>query len=100
MDIHDAFDTISVGAQRQLDKQESLLTGLDADLQIVARVPVHKEFVSPNLRRAMEAGERGRTLGDYISPDKMKQVTETCQRTHGTSLRSVRPWNWLTVFTS
>lgn len=30
----------------------------------------------------MEAGERGRTLGDYVSAVKMKQVAETCARTH------------------
>lgn len=83
LDIQDAFDTISAGAQGELSKQETLLRGLDSDLEIVSRIPVHKEFVSPALRRAMEMGERTRTLGDYVSPQKMKQVADTCQRTHG-----------------
>lgn len=83
LDIQDAFDTISDSAQKELNKQESLLRGLDSDLEIVSRVTVHKEFLSPNLRRAQDMGERGRTLGDYVSQVKMKQVADTCQRTHG-----------------
>ncbi|GJE85510.1 ATG11 domain-containing protein [Phanerochaete sordida] len=82
LDIQEAFDTISAAANSELDKQASLLRGLDADLEIVGRVTVHKEFLSANLRRAMELGERARTLGDYVSQVKMKQVAETCQRTH------------------
>ena len=39
-------------------------------------------------RKAVEAGERARTLGDYVSNVKMKQVAETCARTHG-DLRSM-----------
>ncbi len=30
----------------------------------------------------MEAGDKARTLGDYVSNAKMKQVAETCARTH------------------
>lgn len=85
LDIQDAFDTISSGAQTELDKQESLLKGYESDLAIVSRVTVHKEFVSPNVRKAIEMGEKGRTLGDYVSQVKMKQVAETCQKSHGMS---------------
>lgn len=83
LDIQDAFDTISAGAQKELDKQQDLLRGLESDLEIVSRVTVHKEFLSPNLRRALEMGEKARTLGDYVSHVKMRQVADTCQRTHG-----------------
>ncbi|EKM58045.1 uncharacterized protein PHACADRAFT_139619 [Phanerochaete carnosa HHB-10118-sp] len=82
LDIQDAFDTILSGAQKELEKQEALLRGLDSDLEVVSRVTVHKEFLSANLRRAMEMGEKARTLGDYVSQVKMRQVAETCQRTH------------------
>ncbi|PSR70585.1 hypothetical protein PHLCEN_2v13523 [Hermanssonia centrifuga] len=80
--IQDAFEAIALGAQRELDKQESLLLGVDADLQIVSRVAIHKEFVSPAVRKAMELGERGRTLGDYVSHVKMRQVADACAKTH------------------
>ncbi|KAI0767884.1 hypothetical protein BC629DRAFT_1596149 [Irpex lacteus] len=80
--IQEAFEAITASAERELQKQESLLNGLDADLEIVQRVTIHKEFVSPAVRKAMELGERGRTLGDYVSQVKMRQVADTCRRTH------------------
>lgn len=88
--LQDTFDTISSGAQRELDKQDVLLRGVESDLQIVSRIPVHKEFVSANLRRAMELGEKGRTLGDYVSQQKMRQVAEACRKTHGMHQRTSR----------
>ncbi|EPQ52115.1 hypothetical protein GLOTRDRAFT_80285, partial [Gloeophyllum trabeum ATCC 11539] len=49
---------------------------------MVSRVQVHVEFLSPGVRRAIESGERRRTLGDYVASKKMQQVAETCRRTH------------------
>lgn len=72
-----------MGARRELDKQAVLLAGLEADLDIISRIKIHVEFMSPAVRRAIEAGEKPRTLGDYVSNVKMKQVAETCARTHG-----------------
>ncbi|KAH9930184.1 hypothetical protein B0H21DRAFT_826142 [Amylocystis lapponica] len=80
--IADVFDGISASATRELEKQASLLAGLDADLDIVARVTIHREFMSPAVRKAMEVGERGRTLGDYVSKVKMRQVADSCVKTH------------------
>ena len=85
--IMDVFDGISETARKDLEKQETLLAGVDADLEIISRVKIHAEFMSPATRKAVEAGERARTLGDYVSNVKMKQVAETCARTHG-DLRS------------
>ena len=87
LDLHilatsEGFEALSSVAQRELDRQAKLLAGLDADLEIVARVQVHKEFLSVSMRKAMEAGERGRTLGDYVSKVKMKQVADSCMHTH------------------
>ncbi|OCH89638.1 hypothetical protein OBBRIDRAFT_794051 [Obba rivulosa] len=87
LDLHvlalaDVFEGLSGATTRELARQEGLLSGLPADLQLAARVPVHREFVSPAVRRAMDAGERGRTLGDYVSREKMMQVVENCRRTH------------------
>ena len=52
-------------------------------MDIISRVKIHMEFMSPGLRKAIEAGEKPRTLGDYVSNVKMMQVAETCSRTHG-----------------
>ena len=81
MDLHilatsEGFEALSMIAQRELDRQEKLLAGLNADLEIVIRVKVHKEFLSAS------AGERGRTLGDYVSKVKMEQVARNCINTH------------------
>ncbi|KAI0763422.1 hypothetical protein BD413DRAFT_606619 [Trametes elegans] len=81
LDLHilatsEGFEALSTVAQRELDRQEKLLAGLNADLEIVSRVKVHKEFLSAS------AGERGRTLGDYVSKVKMEQVARNCMNTH------------------
>lgn len=90
LSIQEAFEVVTTSASRELEKQESLLAGLDADLDIVQRVTIHKEFTSPSTRKALELGERGRTLGDYVSQVKMRQVAETCRRTHSAcSTRSI-----------
>lgn len=81
--IVDAFEGIAASSRRELAKQASLLAGLEADLDIISRVRIHTEFMSPAVRQAIEAGEKPRTLGDYVSNVKMKQVAETCARTHG-----------------
>jgi autophagy-related protein 11 len=82
LDIEETFEAVTSDAKRELEKQESLLSGLNADLEIVQRVTIHREFVSPTTRKAMDLGDRGRTLGDYVHSAKMLQVAETCGRTH------------------
>ncbi|KZT23676.1 hypothetical protein NEOLEDRAFT_1136168 [Neolentinus lepideus HHB14362 ss-1] len=81
--LAEAFDSIAVGARKELDKQASLLSGLDADLEMIGRVKIHVEFLSPAVRKAIESGDSGRTLGTYVSNIKMRQVADTCRRTHG-----------------
>ncbi|KAI0049190.1 hypothetical protein FA95DRAFT_921642 [Auriscalpium vulgare] len=84
--ITDVFDGVAAGAQRELDKQATLLAGIDADLAMIARIHIHRDFVSPSVRQAMDSGERGRTLGDYVSNAKMGDVQATMKRlTDGTS---------------
>ncbi|KAF8068787.1 putative peripheral membrane protein [Lyophyllum atratum] len=80
--IVDTFEGIAAGSRRELDKQAVLLSGLEADLDLISRVRIHSEFLSPTVRKSIEAGEKSRTLGDYVSNVKMKQVAETCARTH------------------
>lgn len=81
--IADVFEGIAGSARAELEKQAGLLAGLEADLEIISRVKIHVEFMSPAVRKAVEAGEKARTLGDYVSNVKMKQVADTCARTHG-----------------
>jgi autophagy-related protein 11 len=81
--IFDTFDSIAVNAKRELAKQTSLLEGLNSDLEMIKRVRIHADFMSAAVRRAIEAGERHRTLGDYVSNDKMRTVAAGCARTHG-----------------
>lgn len=83
LQISDAFDEFGTGATRELEKQAVLLQGVDADLDVISRVRIHPEFMSTAVQRAIRAGEKGRTLGDYVSNVKMRQVAETCAKTHG-----------------
>lgn len=81
--ISETFDGLAANGRRDLEKQASLLDGLDADLELITRVSVHVEFCSAAVRMAVEGGERHRVLADYVSRPKMKQVADTCAKTHG-----------------
>ena len=83
--ISETFEGIAVNARKELEKQTSLLVGLDSDLELISRVGVHVEFCSAAVRMAIEAGDPHRVLGDYVSKQKMKQVADACVRTHGSS---------------
>ena len=83
LNVADVFDGVAAGARRELDKQASLLTSVDADLEMASRVHVHREFMSTAMQRAIDSGGRARTLGDYVSNEKMHQVADACRRTHG-----------------
>jgi autophagy-related protein 11 len=93
LQLADAFEELGLGARREMGRQAALLAGVDADLELVGRVYIHPEFMSMAVRRAMEAGERARTLGDYVSNAKMRQVADTCARTYGGS-HDVCPAHW------
>ena len=81
--ISETFESIGLNARKQLEKQSSLLAGLDSDLELISRVGVHVEFCSAAVRMAIEAGDPHRVLGDYVSKQKMKQVADACVKTHG-----------------
>jgi autophagy-related protein 11 len=83
LSLGDAFEELGLAARREAGRQATLLAGVDADLALVSRVAVHPAFLSPVVRAALAAGERPRTLGDYVSSAKMRQVADTCARTHG-----------------
>lgn len=80
--ISDVYDAFAASARQELEKQAMLLEGLELDLVIVSKVRIHSDFLSANVRRAVEAGEKARTLGDYVSNVKMRQVAEGCAKVH------------------
>ncbi|KAJ8518823.1 hypothetical protein ONZ45_g4127 [Pleurotus djamor] len=82
LNILDAFESVSLGARKELEKQAALVAGVDADLEIIGRVQVHSDFLSENMRGAIQSGGKPRTLGDYVMYTKMKQVSGSCARTH------------------
>ncbi|KAJ6497909.1 hypothetical protein C8R45DRAFT_1130512 [Mycena sanguinolenta] len=86
LDMHvfavvDTFESVATSSRRELEKQASLLAGLEADLDIISKVRIHTEFVSPAVRKAIESGEKPRTLGDYVSNAKMKQQADSVRST-------------------
>ena len=83
LNVADVFDGVAAGAQRELEKQATLIASVDADLEMASRVQIHREFMSSTVQRAMDAGSRARNLGDYVSAEKMRHVADTCRRTHG-----------------
>jgi autophagy-related protein 11 len=83
LNVADVFDGVAVGAHRELERQATLISSVGTDLEMASRIQVHREFMSATMQRAMDAGNRGRTLGDYVSNEKMLQVADSCRRTHG-----------------
>ena len=81
--ISETFDGIATNAQGELQKQEALLNGVDADLELISKVAVNVEFCSEAVRLAIEAGDPQRVLGDYVSKQKMQTVKDSCAKTHG-----------------
>ena len=81
--IANTFEGVAALSRRELEQQAVFLAGVEADLDLISQVKIHPDFMSSAVRKSVEAGEKSRTLGDYVSNAKMKQVAETCARTHG-----------------
>lgn len=81
--LEQAFEPFAHHAQSTFEAQSQLLTSLETDLEAMAAVKVHPAFLSAALRRSIENGGTARTLGDYVSNDKMRQVAEGCSRISG-----------------
>ncbi|KAG8960562.1 oligomeric, coiled-coil, peripheral membrane protein [Tulasnella sp. 419] len=90
LSLRDAFESFETIANRELEKQNEILTGHALDMDIISRVKVHTEFLSANVRRAVEAGGKERHLGDYVSHHKMQMVAESCAKLHDDLLTRFR----------
>ncbi|EIW78562.1 hypothetical protein CONPUDRAFT_138782 [Coniophora puteana RWD-64-598 SS2] len=80
--LADVFDALAGPVREELARQARLLAGVTGDLELVKRVRVHAEFMSVTTRKAIEDGGEVRTLGHYVSEQKMQQVAAGCRRTH------------------
>ncbi|KAH7099705.1 hypothetical protein BKA62DRAFT_283781 [Auriculariales sp. MPI-PUGE-AT-0066] len=78
LNVTDTFDAFAEPADRELKRQAGLLAHRHADLEIVVKIRVHVEFLSVQQR----AGGRPRVLGDWIDPDRMRQVGDRCAEVH------------------
>ena len=88
LELMETFEAFADGAQQVLSKQRSLLSALDADLAAIGAVRIHPVFLGTRTRRAIEAGEQVRTLGNYVDDNKMRQVAEGCAKLNGSSLHA------------
>ncbi|KAI0291615.1 hypothetical protein B0F90DRAFT_1775568 [Multifurca ochricompacta] len=65
IDVANIFDGVAAGARQELDRQASLIAGVDADLEMVSRVQIHRDFMSP------------------AAKERWTRAVEACQKTHG-----------------
>ena len=89
LDLSDVYEGVAKATLQELERQSSLLAGIDADLNMIDRVDVHRQFLSATMQRAIDQGDKGRTLADYVARDKMRQVAQTCSKLHSTFKRAV-----------
>lgn len=88
LSLSEVFENFELVAMKELDRQAALLRNHNLDLDIISKIRVHHEFLSPNVRREVEAGLKERMLVDYISSQKMKMVADSCAKIHGQSQSS------------
>lgn len=58
------------------EKRAELVDGVDGAMDLASRIRVHREFMPPAVQRAMDAGGPPRTLGDYISGERIRRAVE------------------------
>jgi autophagy-related protein 11 len=79
------LEILYMNGQRELEKRAHLLRGLQLHLEVISKIKNPTGFSVAVVRKAVEAGEKGRTLGDYVSNAKMRQVGDPCAKTHSMS---------------
>ncbi|KAI0249631.1 autophagy-related protein 11-domain-containing protein [Lactifluus subvellereus] len=83
LNVTNVFNGVAAGARRELEKQAALIASVNTDIEMASRVPIHRDFMSPAAQKAMDAGGPGRTLGYYVSSERIRRVVDACQRAHG-----------------
>lgn len=93
-DVTNVFNDVAASARQALDEQAPLIASVAINIEIASRIQIHRDFLSPAALREMRAGGPARTLYYYVSGERMRQVVDTCQRTHGIP----RAPNWLCCY--
>ena len=83
LDVTNIFNDVAASTPQELDKQASLISSVGNDIELASHIQIHRDFLSPAALRATSAAGPARTLGYYVSSERMHQVVEACQRTHG-----------------
>lgn len=81
---------IVTDARQELDKRAFLVADVDGATDLASRVQIHREFMSPAAQRAMDAGGSARTLGHYISGERIRRAVEEFRKPPASFRRVVR----------
>jgi autophagy-related protein 11 len=84
LDVTNIFNSVAAGTRQELDKQASLIACVDADIEMISRIPIHPDFMSPATQKNMDASGPALTLGYYVPSGRIRRVIAACRRTHGT----------------
>lgn len=71
-----SISDVVTGARQELDKRAALVAGVDGAMHLASRVRIHREFMSPAAQRAIDAGGPPRTLGDYVSGERIRRAVD------------------------
>jgi len=84
-DVSNLFNDVAASARQALDKQAPLIASVAINIEVASRIQIHRDFLSPAALREMRAGGSlaARTLYHYVPGERMRQVVDACQRTHG-----------------
>jgi len=91
LNVADVLDDFVGCALQELEMQAPLIASVDADMEVISRIRIHRNFLSPAALRAMSS-----TLSYYVSSERMHQIVGACRRIHSMLGAPIRLW----VFTS
>ena len=61
---------------QELEKRAELVEGLDRAMDLASRVRIHRAFIPPAVQKAMDAAGSPRTLGHYVSVERIRRAVE------------------------
>ena len=61
---------------QELEKRAQLVEGVDGAMDLASRVRIHRAFIPPAVQKAMDAGGPPRTLGHYVSVERIRRAVE------------------------
>ena len=61
---------------QELEKRAQLVEDVDGAMDLASRVQIHRAFIPPAVQKAMDAGGPPRTLGHYVSVERIRRAVE------------------------